>query len=158
MTRDNRSGSTNGTTGGRQPGLDPDQQLERLFEQISIEKAPASLRRRLQRIPREQQPRERWWQRLLAAPPGPRWVLVPALAVAVLVLGVVLVTPRQPSQEEVLQARHDLAVAFGYIEDAGVLTGREIEFALDEGLRNPVKDNLAEHIPFTKQFRKEESS
>ena len=52
----------------------------------------------------------------------------------------------------------DLAVAFSYIQDAGLVTGKEIQSVLGEGLRHPVKDNLSEHIPFTEQFRKEETS
>jgi len=158
MTRDDRNDRLEANGGRMQPEPEFDRDLERLFRQLSIERAPASLRRRLRRIPAEQQPRERWWQRLLAPTPGPRWVLVPALAAAVLVVGVMLVMPRQPSQQDVLQARHDLAVAFSYIEKAGLLTGREIEYALDEGVRQPVKDNLSENILFTRQIRKEESS
>lgn len=158
MTRDDRNERPEANGSRTKSEAELDRQLERLFGQITMERAPASLRRRLRRIPAEQQPRERWWQRLLAPTPGPRWVLVPALAAAVLAVGVILVMPRQPSQAEVLQARQDLALAFGYIEQAGLLTRREIESALGDGLRHPVKDNLSEHIPFTRQFHKEESS
>ena len=158
MTRDNGNERPETATGGKQSAADLDRQLERLLEQISIERAPASLRRRLRRIPSEEQPRESWWKRLLAPAPGPRWALVPALAVTVLAVGVVLVMPRQPSQEDVLLARQELAVAFSYIEQAGLATSREVQSALGEGLRHPVKDNLSEHIPFTKQPHKEETS
>lgn len=158
MTHDDRNERPESTGSRRQSEAELDRALEQLFGQITIERTPASLRRRLRRIPLEQQPRERWWQRLLAPTPGPRWVLVPALAAAVLVVGIVLVMPRQPSQQDVLQARQDLAVAFSYIEQAGLATSREIESALGDGLRHPVKDSLSEHIPFTRQFRKEESS
>jgi hypothetical protein len=143
---------------GQDPEAGLDRELEALFERISIEKAPASLRRRLRRIPIEEQPRESWWKRLLSPAPGPRWALVPALAVSLLVVGVVLMMPRQPSQADVLQARQDLAVAFHYIEEAGLVTRKEIKTVLDDGLRHPVKDNLSEHMPFTEQFRKEETS
>ena len=57
-----------------------------------------------------------------------------------------------------LQARHDVAVAFGYIDRVGLRTGREIHNVLDAGVREPVKDNLSRHIPFTEPFRKEETS
>lgn len=158
MTRDDRNERPETATGGSQSAADLEGQLERLFEQISIERAPASLRRRLRRIPGEEQPRESWWKHWLAPTQGPRWVLVPALAVAVLAVGVVLVIPRQPSQEDVLQARQELAVAFNYIEQAGLVTSKEIQSVLDEGLRHPVKDNLSEHMPFTKLPHKEETS
>jgi hypothetical protein len=141
MTRDDRNERPGTAAGGNQSAADLEGQLDRLFEQISIERAPASLRRRLRRIPGEEQPRESWWKRLLAPPPG-----------------VVLVMPRQPSQEDVLLARQELAVAFSYIEQAGLATSREIQSVLDEGLRHPVKGNLSEHMPFTKLPYKEETS
>ena len=158
MTRDDRNERPGAAMGGAQSAQDADRQLEHLFEQIGIERAPTSLRRRLRRIPAEEQPRESWWQRLLAPAPGPRWVAVPALVVTVLAVGVVLMMPRQPSEQDVLQARQDLAVAFTYIEQAGLATRKEIRSVLGDELRHPVKDNLSEHIPFTKQFRKEETS
>ena len=158
MTRDDRTERPATAKDGGRSAADSDRQLEHLFEQIGIERAPVSLRRRLRRIPREEQVRESWWQRLLAPAPGPRWALAPAVAAALLAVGVVLMVPRQPSQQDVMQARQDLAVAFRYIEQAGLVTGKEIQSVLGEGLRHPVKDNLSEHIPFTEQFRKEEKS
>jgi anti-sigma factor RsiW len=158
MTHDDRKQGPNPEAGKAPSEADLDRELEVLFERISVEKAPASLSRRLRRIPAEQQPRESWWKRLLAPAPGPRWALVPALAVSLLVIGVVLFMPRQPSQADVLQARQDLALAFHYIEEAGLVTSQEIQTVLDDGLRHPVKDSLSEHMPFTKQFRKEETS
>jgi hypothetical protein len=158
MTHNGRNDRPGMKSGGSQSESDLDRQLEGLFQQLSVERAPASLRRRLRRIPSEEADRASWWKRWLAPAAQPRWVLVPALAVSLLVVGVVLVMPRQPSQADVLQARQDLAVAFRYIEQAGRTTSQEIKTVLDEGLRHPVKDNLSEHIPFTEQFRMEESS
>lgn len=135
-----------------------ERQLDALLAQLEIEQAPPSLTRRLHRIPLEERGRETWWQRLQSRLQAPQWVLVPTAAAGILALGVVLMMPRQPSQEEILQARQDLAVAFGYIDRAGVLTGQEIQSVLGEELRLPVKENLSKHIPFTKQFRKEEKS
>jgi len=145
-----------------QPEALLDRRLEALLEQLEIEKAPPSLTRRLQRIPQEQRAGQGWWRRLLPPVHAPRWVLAPAAAAALLVIGVFLVQPRQPSQDEIFQARHELAVAFSYIDKAGMLTGREIQSALGGGLRddlrNPVKENLSKHIPFTEQSRKEETT
>ena len=135
-----------------------DRQLEALLEQLEIEKAPASLTRRLHRIPDGPGDSPAWWRRLLAPGQAPRWALVPALAAVLLVIGVVMTQPRQPSQQEILQARHDLAVAFAYIDKAGVLTGQEIRSVLGGELRHSVKDNLSKSIPFTEQFRKEETT
>ena len=66
-----------------------------------------------------------------------------------------LLLPRQPSQEEIFQARQDLVVAFSYIDKAGVLTGHEIQSVLGGELRHTVKYNLSKSIPFTEQSRKE---
>ena len=145
---------------GEEPLLD--RQLDSLFEQLEIEKAPPGLTRRLYRIPEEQPAGQGWWRRLLQPALAPRWVLVPALAAALLVVGVFLTVPRHPSQAEIFQARQDLVVAFSYIDKAGVLTGQEIQSVLGgklrDELRDPVKDNLSKHIPFTQQFRKEETT
>ena len=162
MTHDSRNDRPEEQQGSEQ--LEPllDQQLDALFAEIGIEKAPPSLTSRLQRIPAEHEPRVGWWRRLLAPAQAPRWVLVPALAAALLAVGVFLALPRQPSQQEIFQARQDLAVAFSYIDKAGTLTGREIQSVLGselrDELRDPVKQNLSKHIPFTEQSRKEETT
>ena len=158
MSHDGRIDRPDEGNGEAQQETVLDRQLDALFEQIGIEEAPASLTRRLHRIPQEQQARAGWWKRLLAPAPAPRWVLMPALAAALVVVGVFLIMPRQPSQQEIFQARHDLAVAFSYIDKAGVLTGREIQSVLGGELHHAVKDNLSKSIPFTEQFRKEETT
>jgi hypothetical protein len=135
-----------------------DKELDQLFEQLGVERAPARLRRRLRRIPREQSGLPGSWLQRLFAPPRVRWVLAPALAAALVVVGVLLTLPRQPSQAEILQARQDVALAFHYIDKAGLLAGREIEAVLDGELRDPVKDSLSSHIPFTEQSRKEDTT
>jgi hypothetical protein len=84
------------------------------------------------------------------------------LVAAVVAVGVVLTLPRQPSEAEVLQARQELALAFSYIDKVGVIAGEEIQAVLGvklrEELRDPVKDNLSKHIPFTEPSLKEEST
>lgn len=134
-----------------------DERLDVLFRQLGVERAPPGLTRRLHRIPREEGYRS-GWHRLFRPAAVPRWVLAPALAAALLAVGVVLTLPRGPSEAEVLQARRDLALAFRYVDRAGVITGREIKAALGGELRDPVKDNLSKHIPFTEQSLKEETS
>jgi hypothetical protein len=147
-------------TDERHPDHD-EAQLDRLFRQLGVEKAPRRLTERLHCIPREQG-FEPGWRRLLRPAAVPRWVLAPALAAALLAVGVVLTLPRQPSEAEVLQARQELALAFRYIDKAGAITGQEIQAVLGgklrEGLRDPVKDNLSKHIPFTEQSLEEEST
>jgi len=132
-------------------------QINAMMEKLTIEKAPVSLSRRLNRIPREQGRKEGRWSWLT---PGqfPRWAMAPAFAaVPLLVLAVFLMQPRQPSAAEIDQARQELAVAFAYLDKVGYRTGNEIQTVLGSELRHSVKDNLSKHIPFTKQSRKEET-
>ena len=135
-----------------------DRELAAMLEQLDIERAPARLRRRLRRIPREERSRERRREQPWGWQP-PRWALVPALAaVPVLVIGLVLMQPRQPSEAEVEQARQDLALAFAYLDKVGNRTGATIHGVLDRELGSGVKDNVSRHIPFTEQSRKENST
>lgn len=139
-----------------------DMQIESMMEQLSIEKAPASLSARLNRIPEEENRKERLKQRRwswLKPGPIPRWVMVPAFAaVPLLVAVVMLMQPRQPSPEEVEQARQQLAVAFAYLDKVGYRTGNEIKTVIGTELRHSVKDPLSEHMPFTEQSLKEETT
>ena len=83
--------------------------LESLRKQLKIESAPASLTSRLNRIPEEESSKGwKWpWQRASGSPPA--WVMAPALAaVPLLVLGLVLMQPQQPSDADVEQARQEL--------------------------------------------------
>lgn len=139
-----------------------DEQIERMMERLTIEKAPPTLSARLHRIPEEegrkahQKASRRAW---LGSGRFPRWVLAPAFAAVPLALLVVMMMqPRQPSRAEVEQARQDLAVAFSYIDRVGLLTGNEIQSVLGAELRHSVKAPLSEHIPFTEQSHKEEST
>ena len=129
-----------------------------MMEQLTVEKAPASLSRRLKRIPREQRRKENRWSWLtqgsFRAGPWRRQLLPSPL----LVLAFVLMQPQQPSAAEVEQARQDLAIAFAYLDKVGYRTGNEIQTVLGGELRHSVKDNLSEHIPFTEQSRKEETT
>jgi hypothetical protein len=89
----------------------------------------------------------------------PRWAMAPAFAVVpLLVLAFVLMQPKQPSAADVEQARQDLVIAFTYLDKVGNRTGNEIQSVLGGQLRHSVKGNLSEHIPFTEQSRKEETT
>ena len=140
-----------------------DEQLEAMLAELEIETAPASLSSRLNRIPEEESrrgwARPRQWFTQWFGNPAPRWVLAPAFAaVPLVVLAVVMMQDRGPTAAEVEQARQDLAFAFSYLDKAGVRTGNEIQSILGGELRHSVKDPLSEHLPFTKQFRKEDTT
>jgi hypothetical protein len=139
-----------------------DAQIDRMLEQLTIEKAPASLSARLHRIPDEESRKERkkesrWsWLKL---GPVPRWALAPAFAaVPLLVIAVFLLQPKEPSAADIEQARQDLSVAFTYLDKVGLRTGNEIHHVLGAELRRSVKGPLSEHIPFTEQSLKEETT
>jgi hypothetical protein len=136
-----------------------DKQLEAMLAELEIESAPASLTSRLNRIPEEQGSKGWKWPWQWSFNTAPRWAMAPAMAVAaVAVLTVALMQDRGPSAAEVEQARQDLAVAFAYMDRVGVRTGTEIQSILGSELRETVKQPLSEHMPFTEQFRKEETS
>jgi len=137
-----------------------DAQIEAMMQELSIEKAPASLSARLHRIPEEESRKERkTGQRRPWFGNGSflRWA--PALAAVPVLIAVVLLTqPRQPSPAEVELARQQVALAFAYLDKVGHRTGDEIQSVLGAELRHSVKSPLSEHMPFTKQSLKEEST
>jgi len=149
-------------------------QLQRSMEQLEVEKAPPSLRRKLRRIPRE---RGRGWSQLVWG--LPRWAVAAAVvSVAVLALAVTLgrpdhgpapapvekqlssnpapgLEPARAEEARAEEARRELEIAFYYLDKAGLRVGREINEVLYEEISEPVKDNLTKHIPYTAQSRKE---
>ena len=122
-------------------------QLQRAMEHAGIERAPASLRKRLRRIPREQRPA---WQQ-------PRWAMALA-AVPLVVLTVMLTQPRGPSPEEVQQARQELAVAFAYIGKVGNRTSSQLESQLGNEFGHNVAEKVIENVPGLIPEQKEEQA
>lgn len=148
--------SENGRYDG--PEEDWEAELGEMVAHLEIEKAPASLTRKLMRIPQEHGRREPWWSRWLPQRSAPRWVLVPALAaIPLLVIGLVLMQPHQPSRAEVEKARQDVAIAFSYLDKVGLRTTREIQDVLEDGLEKPVKGELRKYMPFTGQSKQEKA-
>ena len=135
-----------------------DKEINQLLSQLEVERAPASLRRRLKRIPRENRERKPWLHWLFPSA-LPRWVMAPAFAaIPLVVLVVLMMQPSQPSAAEIDQARQDLAIAFAYLDKVGSRTGNQIQSVLGGELRHNVKDKLSEHIPFTEQSIQEETT
>lgn len=141
-------------------------QLQRLLAEIPRERAPDSLRARLQRIPAEQASAERRMEaaRKDARRSGkprwfePRWVMGLAALPLVVVLGIQFSGPKQPSEAELVQARQDLALAFAYLEKAGRVTGREIEHSIGAGMRDPVTETTARAISEQFELNEEQES
>jgi len=140
------------------PEEDWEAEMSGLLARLEVEKAPPGLTRRLMRIPQEHGGREPLWSRLLPRRGAPRWLLVPALAtIPLLVIGLVLMQPRQPTRAEVEEARQDLAVAFSYLDKVGLRTAREIQEVLEDGLERPVKGELRKYMPYAGQSQKEKA-
>ncbi|MBT8061249.1 MAG: hypothetical protein HKO64_09125 [Xanthomonadales bacterium] len=110
-------------------------QLQRAMSELSIERAPASLRRRLKKIPAQSRPA---WQQ-------PRWVMAYA-TVPVLALAMVMMQPSTPSASELEQARQDLAVAFAYIDRVSVRTTLTIQSEIGSEMSRAVAEPILESI------------
>jgi len=110
-------------------------QLQQALEGLPVERAPASLTRRLQAIPLKQRSaqRARWFK--------PGWaVAVATIPLAIIVLS--MMQPDRPSASEIAKARQQLALAFAYIDKAGVITGREIETAVGHTVADVVAGSV----------------
>lgn len=146
-------------------------QLQRLLAEIPQERAPDSLRAKLQRIPAEQESAERRiaearksverarrprWFGLGST--GPRWAMALAALPLVIALGIQFSGPKEPSEAELAQARQDLALAFAYLEKASRVTGREIEHSIGAGMRDPVTETTARAISEQFELNEERDS
>lgn len=114
-------------------------QLQQAMEGIKAERAPDSLRKRLKAIPRQN--RRTPMFNLLQ----PRWAMALA-AVPLVVITVSLMRPDTPSASEIAQARQEMAIAFAYLDKAGVITGREIESAVGHTMANAVTGSVNKAI------------
>lgn len=119
-------------------------QLQRAMEHVRVEKAPASLRRKLRRIPRQQRP----------AYLRPAWVtafaVVPLAVLAMVMMQPRDTKPREPTTAEVAQAREDLAVAFAYIDRVSERAGNEIETELSSEMTDAVAGSVFRTIQHQK--------
>ena len=124
-------------------------QLQQAMEAVRVERAPVSLRKKLKAIPREERQRKPlfgWMQ--------PRWAAAFAV-VPLLLVSVSLMQPKQPSQEEIDQARYEMAIAFAYLDKAGVITGREIEANVGNKVAEAVTGSVSKTIKQQNIFSKE---
>jgi len=127
-------------------------QLQQALARLPAERAPDSLRRKLRRIPREHG--TPWWAVLAQ----PRWVAVTAVLAIATVTAVTQIGPRQPSEAEIAQARHDLAIAFAYLDKVGERTGLEIQHTVNEGMSESVTSPMVKTISEQFEFSKEKGA
>jgi hypothetical protein len=114
-------------------------QLQQAMNRIGVERAPASLKKRLRAIPRQEKPGSGF--SILQ----PRW----AMALAVIPLIVIVTTvmrPQEPSAREIAQARQDLAVAFAYLDRAGDKTSREIESVVGSTMSDAIAGTVIRNV------------
>jgi len=123
-------------------------QLQQAMDAVQVERAPASLRKRLGAIPREQRAESGF--RLFQ----PRWAM--ALAVVPLAIIVVnLMQPKTPSADEIAKARQELAIAFAYLDKAGSITGREIESTVGHTMADALSGSVNRTIKLQSENSKE---
>ena len=108
-------------------------QLQQAMDSVHVERAPASLTKRLRAIPRQQKPKFRLFQ--------PRWVTALA-TIPLVIIAISLMRPDTPSASEIAQARQELAIAFAYLDRAGTITGREIELTVGQTMANAVTGSV----------------
>jgi anti-sigma factor RsiW len=110
-------------------------QLQQAMDAIRVERAPDSLRKRLRAIPREHRP-ARVFSLL-----QPRWAMALA-AIPLAIITISLMRPDTPSAAEIAKARQEVAIAFAYLNKAGVITGREIESSVGQTMADAVTDSV----------------
>jgi len=113
-------------------------QLQQAMDALRVEQAPASLTKKLQAIPRQHSSKPGFSLFNFAQP---RWAAALA-AIPLVVIAVSLMRPDTPSAAEIAQARQEMAIAFAYLDKAGVITGREIELTVGRTMANAVTDSV----------------
>jgi hypothetical protein len=138
-------------------------QLQQAMDTVHVERAPASLTKRLRAIPREQRPTPKFsllqplWaiaQAGLSAGFRPKLLALAAI-VPLILITVSLMQPKTPSAQEIEQARQDLAVAFAYLDKAGQFTGREIESAVGNTMSDAIAGSVIRTIKSQNETSKE---
>lgn len=131
-------------------------QLQQALANIPRERAPASLRRKLADIPRQQAAiqgagrRNTWLQ--------PRWVAAFAvipLAIMVTFIGISLNGPKEPSPAEIAKAQQELAVALAYLGKVSRKTSHEIGSTVSTEMEQAVNENMIRTLQDQMEFRKE---
>ena len=126
-------------------------QLQQAMDAIHVERAPASLKKRLRAIPREHRTKP------LFGLLQPRWALALA-AVPLVLISVSLMRPDTPSAADIAQARQEMAIAFAYLDKAGVITGREIESSVGHTMADAVTGSVTKAIKSQILYSKEKEA
>lgn len=123
--------------------------LKTLLRELPVERAPASLQRRLRGIPDQRSKRLPSW--LLT----PRWLG----ACAALLLALVLLgkqhTAEQPNAAQLQVARQELGLALAYLDRANRQSAHILERTIERGVNRPITEHtvtpLAAHLAFDQE-------
>jgi anti-sigma factor RsiW len=126
-------------------------QLQQAMEAVHVERAPASLRKRLRAIPRNHRSKP------LFGFLQPRWAVALA-AIPLVLISVSLMQPDTPSAADVAQARQEMAIAFAYLDMAGVITGREIGSNVGHTMADAVTGSVNKAIKSQNLYSKEKEA
>ncbi len=130
-------------------------ELQRGMESLGVERAPASLRRKLKNIPARERndnlPR-RWFTGALGAG------AVSFAGAALLAVAILVARPWEPSVAEVEQARQDLRVAFAYLDKINNRTAQQIDGVVATELRDSVTGVISKHVPYGAPTQVEDKS
>ena len=129
-------------------------QLQQAMDALRVERAPASLTKKLQAIPRQHKSKPAF---SLFSFAQPRWAAALA-AVPLVIIAVSLMRPDTPSAAEVAQARQEMAIAFAYLDKAGVVTRREIESTVGHTMANAVTGSVNKAIQSQNLYSKEKEA
>jgi len=110
-------------------------QLQQAMDEVKVERAPASLRKQLNAIPRQQR-KSQTFSFL-----QPRWAMALA-AIPLVVITFSLMQPDTPSEYEIAKARQEMAIAFAYLDKANAITSREIESSVGHTMANAVTSSV----------------
>ena len=137
-------------------------QLQQMMAGLPQDRAPASLTKRLLAVPAEQKARQKAAQKAAKATTArgwfrPGWVMA-AAAVPLVVIAMNMMQPKQPSAEEIAQARQDLAIAFAYLDKAGRTTSREIENQVGNTMTDAIAGSVFKNVKSQYELSKENST
>jgi anti-sigma factor RsiW len=126
-------------------------QLQQVMDTVHVERAPDSLRKRLRSIPRQQRSTKKF------SFLQPHWAMALA-AIPLVLITVTLMRPTTPSEADVAKARQEMAIAFAYLDKAGVVTRREIESTVGHTLANAVTGSVNKAIQSQNLYSKEKEA
>jgi len=131
-------------------------ELRQALAAMPLERAPASLRRKLARIPEEHRK---------AARPGwfrPAWVTalaaVPVLIVALSLRGPTEPMATEPTAAQISQAQQELAIAFSYLGKVGRKTSLEIGATVNHEMQQTINPSMIRTIQGQMKFNKERNA